>query len=46
MTARRLIVLIVLGSVVVGLAPFSIQFLFIAVLVFGLTLAALKEETP
>ena len=44
MTARRLIALIVLGAVVVGFAPFSIQFLFMAGLVLGLTIACLKES--
>ena len=45
MTARRLIALIVLGAAVVGFAPFSIQFLFMAGLVVGLTITCLKEDT-
>lgn len=44
MTARRFLALIVLGAVVVGFAPFSIQFLFMAVVVVGLTVACLKES--
>ena len=45
MTARRLIALIVLGAAVVGFAPFSIQFLFVAALILGLTITCLKEDT-
>lgn len=45
MTARRLIALIALDAVAVGFAPSSIQFLFMAALVLGLTIACLKEST-
>ncbi|MCT2990956.1 hypothetical protein [Propionibacterium freudenreichii] len=40
---RRFLILIALGAVAVGFAPSSIQFLFIAGLVVGLTLFCLKE---
>ncbi|CEG99573.1 hypothetical protein [Propionibacterium freudenreichii] len=45
MTARRLIALVLLGAVAVGFAPSSIQFLFMAALVLGLTITCLKEAT-
>ena len=45
MTVRRTSLIALLGAVAVGFAPSSIQFLFIAVLVLGLTIACLKEST-
>ncbi|AOT24273.1 hypothetical protein FDH07_gp35 [Propionibacterium phage Anatole] len=41
---RRFIILTVLGAVAAGFAPASIQFLFTAALVLGLTIACLKES--
>ena len=41
---RRFLILILLGAVAVGFAPFSVQFLFMAVVVVGLTIACLKES--
>ena len=41
---RRFLALTVLGAVAVGFAPSSIQFLFMAALVLGLTIACLKES--
>lgn len=42
---RRFLILILLGAVAVGFAPFSIQFLFVAALILGLTITCLKEAT-
>ncbi|AOT24567.1 hypothetical protein E6_38 [Propionibacterium phage E6] len=42
---RRFLILTVLGAVAVGFAPASIQFLFVAGLVLGLTITCLKEAT-
>ncbi|AOT24450.1 hypothetical protein FDH10_gp37 [Propionibacterium phage Doucette] len=43
--ARRFLALIALGAVAIGFAPSSIQFLFMAALVLGLTITCLKEDT-
>ena len=44
MTARRTSLIVLAGAVAVSFAPFSIQFLFMAALVLGLTIACLKES--
>ncbi|AOT24387.1 hypothetical protein FDH08_gp36 [Propionibacterium phage B22] len=41
---RRFLILIALGAAAVGFAPSSIQFLFMAALVLGLTITCLKES--
>ena len=43
--ARRTSLFVLLGAVATGFAPSSIQFLFIAAVVVGLTIACLKEDT-
>ncbi|AOT24327.1 hypothetical protein B3_34 [Propionibacterium phage B3] len=40
---RRFLIPILLGAVAVGFAPSSIQFLFVAALILGLTITCLKE---
>lgn len=42
---RRFLILIALGAVAAGFAPSSIQFLFMAVVVVGLTITCLKEAS-
>ncbi|CEG89013.1 Protein of unknown function [Propionibacterium freudenreichii] len=42
--ARRTSLIVLLGAVAAGFAPSSIQFLFMAALVLGLTIACLKES--
>lgn len=41
---RRFLIPILLGAVAVGFAPSSIQFLFVAAVVVGLTITCLKES--
>ena len=44
MTARRTSLIVLLGAVAVSFAPFSLQFLFVAALILGLTITCLKES--